>query len=166
MNNLLQEFSHLLDEEGVLYGELLEVLKSEKESLLTMDLKRFTGSLEIKQDLLRRLRHLEHRRNELQADLAAQLGLPAETLTMKRLAACLPAREGERLARQRSGFKDIVARVRALQRSNRRLVSHGLALTRNSLRFLQENLADGCVYHAGGKMQKHVDTGRLLSGNV
>ena len=166
MNNLLREFTHLLDEEGGLYGELLEVLKSEKESLLTMDLKRFTGSLEIKQDLLTRLRHLECRRRELQARLAAQLGLPAETLTMKRLAASLPAREGERLTRQRSGFKEIVARVRTLQRSNRELVSHGLALTRNSLQFLEENLSDCCVYHAGGKMQQHVGAGRLLSGSV
>jgi len=166
MHNLLQEFSQLLNEEGLLYGELLEVLKSEKESLLTSDLKRFTGSMALKQDLLQRLRHLERRRLGLKVDLAGLLGLPAQSLTMKRLAAALPAPLGKRFAEQRTWFKAILLRVRALQRSNRDLVAHGLKLTRSSLRFLEENLADCCVYHAGGKMEKKMGAGRLLSGNV
>ncbi len=166
MNDLMREFSQLLNEEGLLYGELLEVLESEKESLLEQDLKRLTAGLEIKQDLLRRLQHLERRRRELQTGLAARLGFPEHTLTLKRLAALLPKAEGERLSRQRTWFKAVVSRVRALQRGNRALVAHGLALTRNSLRFLEENLADGYVYHAGGRMQKTMGTGRLLSGSV
>ena len=150
----------------MLYGELLEVRKSVKESLLTSDLKRFTGSMALKQDLLQRLRHLERRRLGLKVDLAGLLGLPAQSLTMKRLAAALPAPLGKRFAEQRTWFKAILLRVRALQRSNRDLVAHGLKLTRSSLRFLEENLADCCVYHAGGKMEKKMGAGRLLSGNV
>ncbi len=166
MNNLLQEFSQLLNEEGLLYGELLEVLKTEKESLLKLDLKQFTGGMTVKQDLLLRLQHLERRRSEVLKDLAGELGLPAKSLTMKRLAALLPVPWGERFAEQRTWFKAILTRVRALQQSNRDLVDHGLKLTRNSLRFLEGGLADCCVYHAGGKMEKNAGAGRLLSGSV
>ncbi len=166
MNDLLQEFSQLLNEEGLLYSELLEVLESEKQFLLELNLKRLMGGLETKKDLLCRLRHQERRRGELQAALAARLGFPAHNLTMKRLAASLKGQEGERLSRQRTWFKAIVGRVRVLQRGNRELVAHGLALTRSSLRFLEENLSEGCVYHAGGRMQRSMGAGRLLSGSV
>lgn len=166
MNNLLRQFSQLLNEEGLLYGELLEALKTEKDALLKSDVNRFGRSLEVKQKLLRRLRHLENERSGLQDGLAERLGFVAHSFTLKRLAASLNAPLDARFAQQRTSLKTLLTRVRNLQQTNRTLVAHGLKLTRSSLRFLEESLAPHRVYHPSGRLQKTMGTGRLLSGNV
>lgn len=166
MNNLLREFSQLLNEEGLLYGELLDALKTERDALLKSDLEGFTCCMQAKQELLRRLQHLEQTRRDLQQGLAKHLGAAGKPFTMRRLAASLGAPLGTRFAEQRTWLKALLARVRDIQQTNRDLVAHGLKLTRGSLRFLEENLTPHRVYHPSGKIQKTTGSGRLLSGDA
>lgn len=166
MNDLLREFSQLLDEEGLLYGELLEALRTEKDALLKSDVNGFTRSLEVKRKLVGRLRSLEHKRKKLQDSLAERLGFAAQSFTMKRLAASLDAPLGARFTQLRISLKALLERVRALQQTNRDMIAHGLKLTRSSLHFLEESLVPHRVYHPSGRIQKPMGTGRLLSGSV
>ena len=164
--NLLDRLLTNLEEANQLYLSLLKALESEKASLAAVNLPDFMIASEQKEALLKRLQELEARRMQQTVQLSEALGLPAQGVTLSQLAGSLGEKDASKLLERGDKLARTVARIRALNRVNRRLINGSLGFVRDSLHMLHNLKRPSPTYLRDGQMTHGACRGTILAGEI
>jgi len=167
MDRSIEHFIHVLQQCEELYHRMLSILELEKKAALApnpSDLAQVNYEKEI---LLAQLKVLDRQRAALLEQIAGQLDMSADRLTMSALIEKMAPSYRGQLTAVYDALQRIVSKVQYANNESRLLTTHCLALVKNTLGFFSRWTASAAVYGASG----HVETngrghGRLLSNSV
>jgi hypothetical protein len=114
-NDHLQRLVELLAEQHGLYGELEEQLALQRQAVLAQDTEALEAATAAVERLGRLMRGAERRRQRVLAGLAEGLGLPVESLGLRRLAALGSPAQARRLTQLGHELRLRLGRVESLR---------------------------------------------------
>jgi flagellar biosynthesis/type III secretory pathway chaperone len=152
--------------ETALYRRLLGVLGQERMALQHSNRQEIEAFAAAKRRLIERLQALERERADASARLAAGNGLSAGEVTLRLLIRSAPERSAGQLRECRSELADLVAQVKAENQLNEALCRHIGDLLRAAHGVLKGLVANGFVYHRGGRMQSPRLNGKLVCNEI
>lgn len=162
-NGVCKKLIDCLDEMVKLYRHLLEVVRTEKELLITANVDGLEKSNESKEIMLSKIRALESLRGKCSRELATELGMKDEAPRLLVLARNVSLEEGDRLRSLHSVLDLLVKRVREYNEQNQVLAEAGLKHVTGALGAIRDSLReDKPVY----KRQGEVSLSPLQSGQL
>jgi flagellar biosynthesis/type III secretory pathway chaperone len=168
MNQELEtNFSKLttnLEDQVKIYRHLLEVVRKEKDILISANLDDLNENNKTKEAMLIKLRGLEVHRVRLAAELCTSLNLNPEAPRLLEMANYLPAEQGERLRNLHSVLTLLLKRVQEYNKQNENLVNSALENITGAMRAIRDTLQDKPTYaKKGEKKNKAAPSGQLVS---
>lgn len=140
-DSILSRITDVLEEQSVLYDDLLSLARKKQEILVAGGGSEFETVLRGEQTLMVRAGRLEEQRLALQSDLAAVLGLSPEKLTVSGLIELSEAPAARRL-------KELGGRIRLAVDELRQVNDLNLKLLQRSLAYIQS------MFQAFGRLKK------------
>ncbi len=162
----LEQLIRLLDQETELYRSMLDVVDREKEAALRSDVDALQATAMEKEHLISELQQMETLRRQLVADLAVELGIPDQEVTLTAITQAADEPYAGRLNRINKNFSNIIKSLQMANECNRQLVEHSLALLRGSFNQLNDLVAPGTVYYRSGNIQSSKSTGNCISSEI
>ena len=166
MKRLLDKLLGSLAQATELYQSLFRVLQNEKDAVVGLNLQQLNEACKAKDNLLLKLRILEEQREQIMDRVRVEFGRSTHGLTISELSLLVDEPYAERL-RERSA--DLLALIQALQdatRQNKFLMTHSMQLIKGSYNLLNNLMAANPVYYQSGNVQKSMQTGKLLNGDI
>jgi flagellar biosynthesis/type III secretory pathway chaperone len=167
MNRSIEHLIHVLQQCEELYHRMLSILELEKKAALAPNSSDLAQVNDEKEALLAQLKVLDRQRATLLEQIAGQLDVSADRLTLSALIEQVTPMYGSQLQTVYDALRRIVSKVQYANNESRLLITHCLALVKNTQAFFSRWTASAAVYGASG----HVETngrgyGRLLSNSV
>ena len=162
----LEQLIRLLNQEIELYRSMQEVVDREKEAAVRSDLDALQATAIAKEHLISDLQTKEGLRRQIVADLAIELGIPGQDVTLTSIFQASDEPHAGRLKCIKKDFYDVIESLQTASESNRQLVEHSLALLRGSFNLLNELVAPGAVYYRTGNIQSSKSTGCRISSEI
>lgn len=156
----------VLDAQSALFGELLDVLDTERQALVDADPAALNETTKEKETLLARMKALEQERLGTVEDLAAAFSVQDPRPDLADLVKRAPRACAASLSERQRRLSGQVAAIEEANRSNGRLLNHGLALIRGSIRLLDQLCAPHSIYQRSGQVSSGQGSGRMFSGRV
>lgn len=166
MIQALNELIATLEQTHTLYGNLLQVVETERQLVLQSNIEDLSAVLVDKQNILAQLNILEKRRNAQIQQIADEMNIPSQQFNLSTLAAHVSAPYTDQIQHWRMELGGLVASIGKANEENRSLLRHCLTIVQGGLQFLQHWAAPPSVYGASGKIDGGAGGGRLLSGTV
>ena len=164
---MLNDLCECVERQLELYRKLLDLFHDERKALLASDLESLNQVLVDKELLLQHVRREEVQRRRLADDLALELGVAPEKMTITRLCDGLPAGPGVALIQQKGAqLQGLIEEIQIASERNRSLCLHALQFVGNSIKMLTNLTRPNNVYHATGRVPNGGPIGRMLSGAV
>ena len=140
---------HLREEEAALVG-MLESVQAVRQSLISRDDEALTKSLAQEGQHLQRAEEIRERRQHLRGEIAAELGISAEHVTLHKLCECTLGELCADITRFRQRLAEMSAEVSRLNRQNAALIRQSLDITTAILGQLTGTPPDADCYNAAG----------------
>ena len=153
MSELFAELVALLRQEIERYRHLLVLVRRERGQIVKGELAGLADVVRKKEALARELDALAQSRDCLLGRVAAELGEPANTLTLARVALLAPAEAGIPLAALLNEFRAVVGRLIAANDVNRTLLDRSLEFVRGSLELFHTVITTNPTYDASGRIE-------------
>ena len=152
----------LLEEQITLYRHLLEVVRKEKDILISANLDDLNETNRTKEAMLLKIRAIEAQRVKAASDVAQDLGLSPENPRLLEMAIYLPDEAGDRLRSIHSVLELLLKRVQELNGQNEVLVQSALVNVTGAMNSIRGTLQDKPKYQRHGD----VDPGVTPSGQL
>ncbi len=164
LENNFSKLAANLEDQVKIYRHLLEVVRKEKEILISANLDELNENNKSKEAMLLKLRAHEVHRVRLAAELSTSLGLSAEAPRLLEMANYLPGEAGERLRNLHSVLNLLIKRVQEYNKQNENLVNSALENITGAMKAIRDTLKDKPTYEKKGKKEtKDAPVGRLVS---
>lgn len=170
---LTQNFNKLtdnLEDQVKIYRHLLEIVRKEKDILVSANLDELNENNRAKEAMLLKLRGLETHRLRLAADVCISLNsqqgvsLDVEAPRLLEMANYLPSEQGDRLRNLHSVLSLLLKRVQEYNKQNEGLVSSALENITGAMKAIRDTLQDKPTYEKKGeKKNKGTPSGQLVS---
>lgn len=153
----------VLDEQRDLYGRMAILADSQRDALLEGDVDRLTQLVERQEQLIELLNALETPRMTAISAIAAATGRAVDTeMSLREIAAALPAAEAETLIASGAALRAQAERTAALNAENSRLLHSSRELVDRWIGFLRGLLTRQAAYGADGAVHGTADKARIL----
>jgi len=152
MDGLLAELAAVLGREIDLYRQLLTLIRRERGRIIKGELARLTEVVRKKEALARELTQLEVSRMSLLDRLAWELGEPAGTLTLLRVAERAAGETGDGFRELLREFRGLIGRLVAANEVNRNLLDRSLEFVQGSLALFRTVATTAPTYGATGRL--------------
>lgn len=160
---LIQKLDGNLDEIIKVYRHLLNVVRKEREILVSADLEELNLNNRSKEAMLIKARSLEESRIAIVNELAVAEGLD-EGIKLKDLALHFGGAEGDRFQKLHSVLNLLLKRVREHNQYNEALVNSALDTVTGGMQSIRDSVGDRRNYKKGGKLNEaKPGSGRLVS---
>ncbi|MGZ3802399.1 MAG: flagellar protein FlgN [Bdellovibrio sp.] len=157
-----QKLETNLEELTKIYRSLLDIVRKEKELLLTADREALEESNRLKEDLLFKLRAQDALRSRYAMDLATMVGADVENPRLLELAQKLAGTPAaDRLRTQHSALDMLIKRITEINKENEEYTKSALGTLNGALNDIKDTLSGKKTY--GGKGQ--YKTGPQVAGN-
>lgn len=166
MNNLLQRLNDCLDRQIHRYGELLDLFIAERGALLTSDLEALNAIITEKEKLLQNIRREELERQRVGDDIAGQLELDPEDLSITRLSRRVAEPQASQILKRGSLLQKLIEEIQTESERNRSLCLQALQFVNGSIKMLSTLAYPNRLYHPSGRVQNDGQIGRMLSSAV
>lgn len=153
MDELFAELVTLVRQEIEHYRRLLALVRRERGQIVRGDLAGLTKVVRKKEALARELDRLGKSRVSLLDRLAEELGEPAATLTLARVARLAPGEAGETLSATLTEFRGVIGRLIAANDVNRTLLDRSLEFVQGSLALFRTVITTNPTYGASGRLE-------------
>ncbi len=167
MDEKLSRIHQTLQRLTGLHRQLLDVVRSEREALLSSDLKAIQEVTCLKEALIESIRHQEAERLKLVGELSAAWKTPMNDLTILSIAIAIQAedpRAAESFRTAYNALSHLIARIKEQNGDNRRLVDQALHHTHVMKKnVLGESAPYNQTYTAHGKKADGASGSRLIS---
>lgn len=157
--NLIQ----VLEDQVKVYRHLLEVVRKEKEILVSANLDELNENNRAKEAMLIKIRALEAQRLKLAAEIYQSLGLGGEQPRLLEIARHVPDVLGEKLRSVHSVLELLLKRVQEYNRQNETLVQSALTHITGAMKEIKSTLQEKPVYKKQGEVEGHTASGQLVS---
>jgi flagellar biosynthesis/type III secretory pathway chaperone len=166
METLLNPLNDCIDRQLNLYRKLRDLFLIERHAILASDLEELNTVVMDKERLLQKLRKEELKRREVCDDIAEQLRMPSEPLTITRLSEQIDEPHGSDMQRRGKQLQTLIDEIQVESERNRSLCLQALQFVNGSIKLLTTLAHPNQVYHASGRIQNEGRIGRMLSGAV
>ena len=158
-NNLVDSIEQLIK----MYRGLLELVRKEKELLITADLQELEESNRTKEVSLGKIKLMEQARMKIARDLSKEVGADVDAPRLLELANHFSDADGSRIRNLHSVLDLLLRRVSDLNKDNEVLAQSALKNVNGAMDSLKENLQDKVTYERKGGMQaQSVSAGQLV----
>lgn len=165
--NLYGKLVESLENLVKIYRGLLEVVRKEKEILISAKLDDLSENNKTKESLLIQSRAQEHIRIKCVKELAEILGIKDPDVRLKDLALSFSTEQADKLRNLQSVLELLLKRVQEHNKQNEALVDSALRSITGAMNTLKETLQEKPVYKRQGEMQSSGSSaGHLVSRQV
>lgn len=153
-----------LEDELKVYRHLLDVVRKEKEILVSANIEELNENNKAKEAMITKLRHQDRLREKAARELAQSVGADMSQPRLMEIAAKLGGQEGDRLRSMHQAFEMLVGRVKELNKKNEALAQSALVNVQGAMEAIKNTLRENPTYKKQGEMQKSdVQAGQLVS---
>jgi flagellar biosynthesis/type III secretory pathway chaperone len=152
---------HSLEDLTKLYRSLLEIVRKEKEYLVSADIEKLQISNQEKESTLYKIRTIDGARERYAKELAGLIGTDVAQPRLLDMARVIQGTEGERLRAIHATLDLLVKRTADLNRENEIYAKSALETLNGAMNDIKETLAGKKTYARQGKMA----TGPDQAGN-
>lgn len=153
----------VLDEQIKVYRHLLEVVRKEKDILVSANLDELNENNRTKEAMLIKIRALEVERVRIAQHVSAELGLQGEAPRLIDIANYLSDESGEKLRSIHSVLELLLKRVQEYNRQNEILVQSALNNITGAMNAIKGSLESKATYQKKGEVEGHTASGNLVS---
>ena len=162
--NNYNQLTDILEKEVKVYRSLLDVVRKEREILVSTDLDDLNENNKAKEALLIRLRSLENQRIHLATAVCKALDLDEENPRLLDIAVAMDNEEGERLRNLHSVLDLLLKRIHELNKNNESLVNSALNNITGALKAIKNTLDENPTYKKKNvKVEGKAQSGQLVS---
>lgn len=153
-----------LEDQIKIYRSLLEVVRKEKDILVSANLDDLTENNKTKEAMLLKLKGLESSRIRYTAEVASAEGLASEAPRLVDLAIHFGGEVGERLRNLHSVLELLLKRVQEYNQQNEKLVNSALEKITGAMNAIRDTLTEKPTYEKKGQMAgPGTQSGQLVS---
>ena len=153
----------VLEEQIKVYRHLLDVVRKEKEILISANLDELNEINRTKEAMLLKIRALEAQRLTLATEACQNMGLPGEQPRLLEIARHLGGEPADRLRNIHSVLELLLRRVQEYNRQNEQLVQSALQNITGAMSAIKGTLAEKPTYQKKGEVEGHTSAGQLVS---
>lgn len=166
-NTSLQEnVNHLLsvlEDQIKVYRQLLEIVRREKEILVSANLDELNENNRSKEAMLIKIRSLESARLKTASETHRALGLPGDEPRLLEIARNLDEENAEKLRTIHNVLELLLRRVQEYNRQNEVLVQSALTNITGAMNAIKGTLEEKPTYQKKGEVEGHAVSGQLVS---
>lgn len=161
----MNELIETLKLEVKVYRSLLDVVRKEKEILISTDLDDLNENNRTKESLLIRLKSLESQRINLATSVCKSLGIDSEDPRLLEIAKYVNEGDADNLRNLHSVLELLLKRVHELNQQNEKLVQSALTSITGALKAIKNTLDENPTYKKKGKggIEGVTPSGQLVS---
>ena len=163
IENLFKSLSEVLEEQIRVYRHLLEVVRKEKEILISANLDDLNENNKTKEAMLLKIKGLEASRIEVASRLSAALGLSADQPRLLEMAVHMPDAQGEKLRSLHSVLDLLLKRIQEYNKQNETLVQSALNNITGAMKAIRDTLQEKPTYQRKGEITAGQSSGQLVS---
>jgi flagellar biosynthesis/type III secretory pathway chaperone len=152
-----------LDEQVKVYRHLLEVVRKEKEILISANLDDLNENNRAKEAMLIKVRALETQRLKTASELHRRLGLKGEEPRLLEIARHVDEENAEKLRSIHSVLELLLRRVQEYNRQNETLVQSALSNITGAMKAIKGTLEEKPTYKKKGEIEGLAASGQLVS---
>lgn len=160
---LTSQLVTVLEEQIKVYRTLLEVVRKEKEILVSANLDELNENNRSKEAMLLKIRALETQRMKVATELSLALNLSAESPRLLEIAKHLELEPGDKLRNLHSVLELLLRRVQEYNRQNETLVQNALSNITGAMNSIRGTLQEKATYQKKGEVEGHASSGQLVS---
>lgn len=162
-NEHLTALTTVLEEQIKVYRHLLEVVRKEKEILVSANLDDLNENNKLKEAMLLKIRSMENDRIKSATALCEALGLPSDRPRLLEMAKYIPDAHADKLRSLHSVLELLLKRVQDFNRNNEQLVQSALNNITGAMKAIKGTLQEKPTYQKKGEVEGHASNGQLVS---
>ncbi len=167
MSTHSESLENVLQEQLRLYEQYLDLLTRDGDLMAHLKIEELEHNNKMKTTVFLKLQTMDEARKNAVRQLATEVGITEDRITLEVLARRLSAFQSSRLLELRKKLKSVIERARSLQVNTSALAQTSLTWINGSMRALQGLMATSPVYSAQGKVQnEQAFTGRSVEKRV
>lgn len=152
-----------LEEQIRVYRHLLEVVRKEKEILISAHLDDLNENNKTKEAMLLKIKGLESIRMRAASELSQELGLSPDQPRLLDIATQLGNEAGEKLRNLHAVLDLLLKRIQELNKHNETLVQSALNNITGAMKAIRDTLQDKPTYQRKGEISEAPASGQLVS---
>jgi flagellar biosynthesis/type III secretory pathway chaperone len=153
----------VLDEQIKVYRHLLEIVRKEKDILVSADLDELNENNRTKEAMLIKIRALESARLKTASEVHRGLGLKGDEPRLLEIARHLDESSAEKMRNIHSVLELLLRRVQEYNRQNETLVQSALSNITGAMSAIKGTLEAKPTYQKKGEVEGHTASGQLVS---
>lgn len=162
LNLIGDSFIELMEQLVSQYRRLADLLLQEEQAIVAFSIQTFHRVREEKQIQIVRIQALDSKRKVFLKKLAAEIGIPAASLTLSKIAERMEPPLAGRIRHLSAEFKVVLDLVAERNRNNDNLIGYSLSLIRSSIDFLTHLIIPAPVYGRNGGVMPSKGSGLRL----
>jgi len=161
---LLVDLAALINEEIRAFHRLLEALQEEQRAIVEDDIEVIEQCVAVQQEVAVAAHQLEAKRVRVVGQLAEQLDMEPQNISLSRLVEALEGPRAEELAQMREKLLDLNGKIRGVSENNAFLIRQSLRYTERCLDILTaQSTTQRGVYGQFGKVRRSAGSRSFLN---
>ena len=153
-----------LEEELKVYRALLDVVRKEKEILISANIEDLNENNKSKEAMLAKLKQLDRLREKHAREAASAVGADTQSPRLLEIAAKLDQPQADRLRSLHQAHDLLLGRLRELNKKNESLAQSALQNIQGAMQAIRTTLSDSPTYKKQGDIKKgELQSGQLVS---
>lgn len=161
--DLVTTLVNVLEEQIRVYRHLLDIVRKEKDILISANLDELNENNRGKEAMLIRIRALESQRLAAATAVFSALGLSGEHPRLLEMARHLDTESADRLRNIHSVLELLLRRVQEFNRHNESLVQAALTNITGAMNSIRNTISDKATYQKKGEVEGVASAGQLVS---
>ena len=169
MADVLEVFKHLdqtLEDEIKIYRSLLELVRREKEILISAKLDELNNNNQAKEAFIIKIKGLEKIREKYARELAHLVGAPVDNPRLLEIASKMESAQSTKLRAIHSTLDLLIKRIKEINASNEALVQSSINMVNGALGAIKDSLQPKATYAPSGEVKKNEVAGAFVSKDV
>ncbi|MGE3683462.1 MAG: flagellar protein FlgN [Bdellovibrionales bacterium] len=162
MFELVGNLVRVLEEQIKVYRHLLDIVRKEKDILVSANLDELNENNRSKEAMLLKVRGLEAQRLKAAVELAQALNMNGDQPRLLDMARSLPGEFGEKLRNIHSVLELLLRRVQEYNKQNEALVQSALNNITGAMNAIKGTLQEKPTYQKKGEVEGHTAAGQLV----
>jgi flagellar biosynthesis/type III secretory pathway chaperone len=166
MSNVYLALDEVLVQKISLYGEIIEVMNEEWQSISEYSRERLEKALERKELLLVEVHGLNQKREEIVQRFAQQLGKFPSEVTLKTIIEMQGNLLGKQMAAHREKIREQIETITEKNLSNKQLINRSSLAMKQSMSWLYEVDMNYTPYYSNGQLSEPAMESRVVNTDI
>ena len=166
MSNAYLALDEVLVQKITLYGEIIEVMNEEWQSISEYSREGLEKALERKESLLVKVHGLNQKREEMVLTFAEKLGQPPSEVTLKTIIGMKANQWRKQMAAHRDTIREQIQTINDKNLSNKQLINRSSLAIKQSMSWLYEVDMNYTPYYSNGQLSEPAMESRVVNTDI